>query len=88
MVPGDIIEWIYEGTHMKVGQNATLWSSKMKYWAMVGSQHTHVLVSINGEQITWMNDHGLFVARRGDTQQIHSIGFVTSSHPIVPRKKE
>ena len=67
MIPGDLIEWTYKRNGRRVINREQLWSTLMKRWVPIGSSLVHTLVSIDGEQITWMNEEGLFRARVDDT---------------------
>lgn len=66
MVPGDLIEWFYESSREVVDRSEELWSSLLKQWVPIGSSHVHTLVSIDKEQISWLNEKGLFHARVDD----------------------
>ena len=67
MKPGDIIEWTYEYNNKPVARREILWSTCMNRWAPIGSGLVHVLVSIDKEQISWLNEEGCFYARVNDT---------------------
>ena len=67
MKPGDLIEWTYRQTGDLVFQYETFWSTPMNCWVSIGSRLVHILVSINDEHITWLNEEGCFYARVNDT---------------------
>ena len=70
MKPGDRIKWTYEQDGSVVTENETLWSMPMKRWVPIGSALIHTLVSIDDEQISWMNKEGCFHARVDDTDPL------------------
>ena len=84
MVPGNIIEWVYKQTDELITERETLWSTPMKRWVPIGSGFIHTLISIDSEQITWMNEEGLFHARMDDTQPRSAL---FPPVPVVPREK-
>lgn len=67
MVPGGIIEWAYKSSNKVVNEDEELWSTLMKQWVPIGSKLIHILVSIDGKKITWLNEKGCFHARVNDT---------------------
>ena len=82
MIPGDLIEWTYKRNGRRVINREQLWSTLMKRWVPIGSSLVHTLVSIDGEQITWMNEEGLFRARVDDTQNAF---WMSGAETVVPR---
>ena len=84
MRPGDLIEWVYKQDGNIVLEREILWSSLMKRYVPIGSGHVHALISIDSEQITWMNEEGLFHARMDDTQPRSAL---FPPVPVVPREK-
>lgn len=65
MKPGDMIEWV-DKTSTLVHKREELWSSVMYKWVPVGGT-THLLIALNDDNLTWLNDKGLFHARVDDT---------------------
>ena len=84
MVPGDIIEWAYKRDGSVVIEDEMLWSTLMNRWTLIGSGLVHTLVSINDEQITWLNEKGLFRARVDDARRRRNGASVV---PVVPRAR-
>ena len=85
MRPGDLIEWVYKQDGNIVLEREILWSSLMKRYVPIGSGHVHALISIDSEQITWMNEEGLFRARVNDTLWTN----LRCGRPtVVPRARE
>jgi hypothetical protein len=64
MKPGDLIEWVYKYNSSTVSSDEFLWSSTMKDHVPIGGINLLVLVDEN--KITWVNDKGLFHARVDD----------------------
>lgn len=60
MVPGDLIEWCYKDSNNIVVYNEQMRSPTIEAYIPIGPELTHVLISIDGEKITWMNEKGLF----------------------------
>lgn len=69
MVPGDVIEWTQTIKRHKfnVPMDTFLWSSTMHRYVPIGSNLTHILVSIDNERMSWLNERGLFHAYVDDT---------------------
>ena len=84
MQPGDMIEWTYEQNGQLVDEHEMLWSSTTKRWMPIGSSLVHTLVSINGVQITWLNEEGCFHARVDDAQ---SDLLVSDWRRVLPRAR-
>lgn len=85
MVPGDLIGWVYRNSNNLVNNYERLWLTMTQSWAPIGSSLTHVLVSIDGEQISWLNEDGLFNVRVGE---IYLTTSTASYAAVVPRKCE
>ena len=83
MRPGEIIEWAYKYSGEPVTKEK-LWSSVEDRWVPIGSELMHVLVSIDDETMTWMNEKGLFHARVDDTRRGP---LRQSTAPVVPRAR-
>lgn len=66
MEPGDMIEWVYKFSGELVHKDETLWSSVMERFVPVGSKMAHLLVLVNDETFSWLNEKGLFHARMDD----------------------
>lgn len=66
MVPGDLIEWVYDGTDIPVACNEEVYSSTMKTYVPVGSDMVHMLMHRDGETYYWLNQMGLFYAGEDD----------------------
>lgn len=60
MVPGDLIEWVYEYDDQIVIEDEDVWSTTMQRYVSIGSKFIHVLISIDDEHMSWMNVEGLF----------------------------
>ena len=84
MVSGDLIEWMYEQNGELVTKDEELWSTLMIRHVPIGSTLVHILVSIDDEQIMWLNEVGLFHARVGDRWAYQNVGDILM---VVPRKK-
>ena len=82
MKPGDQIEWTYKRNGQCVAKREMLWSSTMERYVPIGSGLIHVLVSIDSERITWMNEKRLFHARLGDTT---AWSILQGHNAVVPR---
>ena len=67
MQPGDMIEWVYKQTNEFIAEDETLWSTLMQRYVPIGSNFVHILISIDNEQLTWLNEEGCFHARMDDT---------------------
>lgn len=98
MVPGDLIEWVYKSSHMVVDKDEEMWSTLMHDWVPIGSGLVHTLISIDNEQITWMNEEGLFHARTDDAWVVARWGnsitlfhartddaLKSTNQPMIPR---
>lgn len=84
MNPGELIEWMFESSREVVAKDEELWSSLLKQWVPIGSGLVHTLISIDSEQIMWMNEEGLFRARVDDVVPFE-IQFNLPT--VVPRRK-
>lgn len=82
MKPGDRIEWTYTRGGRLVDADEVLWSTPMRKWVPIGSGIIHTLISINDEQIAWMNESGEFSARTDDTSSYVSH---FRRRPVTPR---
>lgn len=80
--PGDIIEWVYKRTGTLVSEREALWSTLMKRYVPIGSALVHTLISIDGEQITWVNVEGCFHASMDDVMDGLTL---ESEWPVLPR---
>lgn len=95
MVPGDVIEWVYKSSNKVVDKDEELWSSTMEQWVPIGSCFTHILISIENEQMSWLNEQGCFHARVDDVVNSDPKGTFPRVLPhmrdnflaVVPRKK-
>lgn len=76
--PGDLIEWTYKWDGNIVAEDETLWSTPMSRWVPIGSGLVHTLISIDDEQMCWLNEEGLFYAR------VYDAG---THHEFLPRRK-
>lgn len=85
MVPGDVIEWVYEDSGQIVIIIEELWSMDMNKWVSIGSDLIHMLVSIDEKRICWMNEEGLFHICVDDIAL--RVLPLPTKHRIVPRKK-
>ena len=82
LVPGDIVEWAYKRDGSIVIEHDMLWSTPMNRWVPIGSGLVHTLVSIDGEQIMWLNREGCFHARVDDIMAARG---VFSGLRVLPR---
>ena len=82
MQPGDQIEWAYKRDGSIVIEHDMLWSTPMNRWVPIGSGLVHTLVSIDGEQIMWLNREGCFHARVDDIMAARG---VFSGLRVLPR---
>lgn len=92
MVPGDIIEWTYCDANYLAFDYEYLWSSSMRQRVPIGSKSIHVLVSIDEEQMSWLNEKGLFTACMADfrrsREQQGQIWFMPRVRNIFSRQPE
>ena len=76
--PGDAIEWYYTHPHNRApvrkddrvrntDQLASLDDDGNNRWLPIGGNMFHLLVSIDDEWISWLNEEGYFRARRQDS---------------------
>lgn len=86
MKPGDIIEWTYvDAIKLAVFPGEQLWSFSNDGWIAIGPELTHVLISIDDEQMFWMNAMGTFHMMLN-----HPMITPAPTEPrtcVVPRKK-
>ena len=67
MKPGDTIEWTYKFSGMLVHKDEILWSNADGRYVPIGGEMVHLLVSVNDETYSWINEKGLFHARVDDS---------------------
>ena len=67
MKPGDMIEWTYKTSGVLVHKDETFWSSAERRYVPIGGEMVHLLVSVNDETYSWINEKGLFHARVDDS---------------------
>ncbi len=65
MLPGDLIEWLYQRDRRAVPPTEQLWSEPMQQWVPIGGRM--LLVSIDDKQISWLHSTGLYFADITDT---------------------
>ena len=65
--PGDMIEWTYKSNSKVVVTEEEIWSTPLERWVPIGGDMVHLLISITGDTIVWLNSKGLFHARVDDT---------------------
>jgi hypothetical protein len=80
--PGDLIEWVYNYSNLLVYPGERLWSSVKKEWVPIGRELTHLCVSCDDKTITWLNEKGLFLARKDDMTPAPPFGGLEL---VVPR---
>jgi hypothetical protein len=80
IVPGDMIEWVYNSNKRRVDVNEQLYSTVMKQWVSIG--RPALLIHIDEHTYSWLSPTGLFHARVDDTQPVGWGG--TLLHPVVP----
>jgi hypothetical protein len=56
--PGDLIEWVYQGVNTLDVSEELLWSSVMLEF--MKPCRVSLLVNIDEEKISWLNENGLF----------------------------
>ena len=83
--PGDLIEWVFVGGNGRVPAEELAWSTVLDSWVPIGSQHMHMVVAVNDDEILWINDLGLF---SGYPQLSTSSMAVSGSACAEPRRKE
>lgn len=66
MNPGDLIEWRYRKMGKLVDAYDTVWSTVLQRYVPIGSKMVHLLISIDDSTLVWLNDMGLFQAKRSD----------------------
>ena len=81
MVPGDQIEWFYADNDERDQPGELLWSSIDEKYVPIGSSLVHTLISIEDEDITFMNPRGIFKVRTNDHDNHYWLGEV--EHPLV-----
>lgn len=74
---------MFESSREVVAKDEELWSSLLKQWVPIGSGLVHTLISIDSEQIMWMNEEGLFRASVDDIRRKLS---TRRRSPAVPRE--
>lgn len=75
MRPGDLIEWHYRKTGKLVDAYDTVWSTVLQRYVPIGSKMVHLLISVDDSTLVWLNDMGLFQAKRSDrTESIIDVG--------------
>lgn len=80
MRPGDIIRWTYNSSDHPVTTNERIWSKTMNMYVPIGG--FNLLVSLEGDHITWFNPAGMFHTCLTDSLR----RCVTSSFDkVVPR---
>ena len=83
--PGDIIEWVHNQDDKPVNEQEELYSTPMNRWVPIGSRLIHTLISIDDEQIAWVNEKGLFHARRNNIGTRCRTGVPGAAHPSKSR---
>jgi hypothetical protein len=84
MKPGDMIEWTYKTSGVLVHKDETFWSSAERRYVPIGGEMVHLLVSVNDETYSWINEKGLFHARVDDSVEGHAI---PAHRRVVPRAR-
>ena len=84
MKPGDMIEWTYKTSGVLVHKDETFWSSAERRYVPIGGEMVHLLVSVNDETYSWINEKGLFHARVDDTTRPARSG---PGRWVVPRTR-
>lgn len=64
IVPGDMIEWVYEYNNAVVDKNENLWSSTMNQFIPIGAPS--LLISVTEDKFSFLSEKGLFHALRTD----------------------
>ena len=83
MKPGDRIEWTYERNGSVVTENETLYSSRMERWVPIGSNLTHVLLSVNKHELFIQNEKGTWTLSSDDFENYPYI----ATWVVRPRKE-
>jgi len=84
MKPGDMIEWTYKTSGALVHKDEILWSNADGHYVPIGGEMVHLLVSIDDETYSWLNEKGLFHARVDDSE---SAWPTRSARMVVPRAR-
>ena len=84
MKPGDMIEWTYKISRHLVPEGDTLWSTVEERYVPIGGEMVHLLVSIDDETYSWINEKGLFHARVDD---LYTSRRPMASTAVVPRTR-
>lgn len=84
MKPGDMIEWTYKTSGVLVHKDETFWSSAERRYVPIGGEMVHLLVSVNDETYSWINEKGLFHARVDDSAWCDPR---SSPRRVVPRAR-
>jgi hypothetical protein len=66
--PGDLIEWIYEGSYKLVSHDEKLWSTLLQRYVPIGSELVHILIAVDNDRLVWLNSKGLFHANIADAR--------------------
>ena len=84
MKSGDMIEWVSKFSGELVHKRERLWSTVEGRYVPIGSEMVHLLVSIDDETFSWLNEKGLFHARVDDTTRPARSG---PGRWVVPRTR-
>ena len=84
MKPGDMIEWTYKTSGELVHKDETFWSSVERRYVPIGGEMVHLLVSVNDETYSWINEKGLFHAHVDDSVAERA---VLAGVAVVPRAR-
>lgn len=81
MKPGDLIEWVYKNGKV-VDKDEELWSSPEDRWVPIGGTKYHLVVSVDENKYSWLNDDGLFHAY---VEDVKHLGLYAEGKEVVPR---
>jgi hypothetical protein len=83
MKPGDLIEWVYRCDGDLAETCDEIYSTLEYEWVPIGSGLTHLCVSCDDTTYAWLNEKGLFRARRKD-----GTGLPDDHEGVLPRVRE
>lgn len=86
LIPGEIIKFVYltpGGNDKDVHDKELLWSSRMERWIPIGSNLTHVILSVDKHELFIQNEKGTWTLSSDDFENYPYI----ATWVVRPRKE-
>lgn len=79
---GNLIKWMYVRRHVvEPVDDDYMYSTTMKEFVPIGTNHVHLIIRNDGETYTWMNSFGIFHAHVNDSLPLYPF---SDGRKIIP----